>query len=272
MRIIYSYTRLAVIIGLLFATACRQQDNDLQPEDAQIGFYNASEYIRLQLKNTPKANYLFVDTKDTVPSGAVPRFTNSDYINQFPNKFYYVNHPQPWLSYIRVAPGAHQLILRDTSMRRTLVIDTVLSQHGEPMTVYFADDKGKFRTWKLSDQVNTKSDSIYLRILNLSPDAGKVFLTINGKVPTGLPASLDYGDVTRFTGRAVSGPDTLRVRFYQQSAPDAAIISATLLTTPGSAYNIVLKGNLMAQSFKDPLTGLVLNYDASLKLALTQVK
>ncbi|WP_212002043.1 DUF4397 domain-containing protein [Chitinophaga sp. HK235] len=272
MRIIYSYKRLAVIIGLLLAAACRQQDNDLQPEDAQIGFYNASEYIRLQLKNNPKTNYLFVDTKDTVPSDAIPRFTGSDYLNQFPNKFYYVNHPQPWLSYIRVMPGSHQLILRDTSMSRTLVMDTVLSRHGEPMTVYFADDKGKFRTWKLSDQVNTKSDSTYLRVLNLSPDAGKVFLTINGKVPTGFPASLDYGDVTRFTGRAVSGPDTLRVRLYQQAAPDVDIISTTLLTTPGSAYNIVLSGSLNGQSFIDPATGRSLSYDARLKLALTQVK
>ncbi|MGO4292048.1 hypothetical protein [Chitinophaga sp. RAB17] len=271
MNFIYTSIRIAVIGVLLSLSACRHQD-DLQPVDAQIGFYNASEYVRLQLRNNYKPSYVFIDTKDTVGSATTSRFATGDYINQFPNQSYYVNHPQPWLSYIRIIPGTHQLLLMDTGMHRVLVKDTVVSRHGTPMTVYFADNLGEFRTWKLSDEVNTQSDAIHLRVLDLSPDAGKIYLTINGHAPAGFPSSFQYGDVAGFIPVPVKGPDTLRIRFYHPETPGESILSTTLLTTPGGAYNIVVKGYENAQGFVDPASGSYLSFDASLKVALTQVR
>lgn len=271
MNTIYTSIRMCVVAGLMLLLACSRKD-DLSPVDTKVGFYNASEFVRLQLQNNYRPGYLFIDTKDTVGIATTPRFQTGTFVNQFPNIFYYQNHPQPWLDYMHLFAGTHQLLLMDTSGHRVLVKDSLVARHDQQTTIYFADSLGKFRTWKVSDEANIATDAIGLRLIHLSPDFGKMYFTVNGQKVTGFPASVDYGDVTAFIPRPVKGPDTLKIRIYHPETPEQSVLSATLLTTPGSAYNIVLKGYENAQSFNDPVTGDFLSFDGSLRVALTQVK
>lgn len=269
-NILHNYIWM-LVAGLLWITACRKTDDIIPPEDAQVGFYNVSEYVYQQIKNSYRYNYVFIDN-DTLPSRQTPAFTTMDYQFQYPNRPFYATQSQPWITYLRVTPGYHRLALTDTSARFTLITDTLNTQPGHPVTVYFADNLGKFRTWKINDDVNTSSDSVYLRLLHFSPDAGDIYYTINGERPKTSPTSFVYGTIPGFTARPCKGLDTLRLRFYRTAEPNDAFFSARLMTTPGGAYNLVVKGYQNNQSFKDPASKQSVNISAGLNVMLTQIK
>jgi len=263
-----------LLTAILILAACRKNANEWSQPDSQIGFFNASEYLQNQMLNTHGRSYILIDTKDTTHSGSTasvtPFFGNGENLFQFPNFFYYSLQPLPWISYMRMHPGTHTITLTDTGGVHPLITTGVTTAPGNPVTVYFADSLGYFRSWALTDAVKEMPGMVMLRALHLSPDAGNVFFTIGGQAVTGFPASMQYGQITSFVARPNPVADTLQIRFYKAGDSVNVLTSASLSVLPGHAYNLVLRGYLNNRSFKDPITGKYLNFYPDLKVMLTQ--
>ncbi|MHA4806904.1 hypothetical protein ACX0G9_02290 [Flavitalea flava] len=277
-------------IGGVFLPACHKTGNITDIPDSPISFYNASEYLRSHLEDPTGTGYyaafgyILIDTPDTVtrPDGSalsIAAFNNySQNTYQFPNLgFYYEgyssNQKQTWISYMRILSGLHTVVLTDTGGLRPLAYNRIATTQGSPMTIYYADSLGVFRSWPLLDAPVVADNTIGIRVLDLSPDAGNLFFTIGGKLATGFPDSLQYGRISDFVPWPNPVSDTLTIRFYQTSDSNTVVTSTSIFNaSPGHAYNLLLRGYMNYQSYTDPFTGKLLNVNADLKAVVTQNK
>ncbi|MBN9379755.1 MAG: DUF4397 domain-containing protein [Chitinophagaceae bacterium] len=259
---------------VLLAGACQKKVMVTSTPDSQISFYNVSEYIQIQTLNTSGQSFLFIDAKDTTHSGVTvpvsntPSFGSGEY--QFPNYFYYTRQTLPWISYMRVHPGEHSITLTDTGGHHPLITSAVTTVPGSPVSVYYADSLGHFRSWVLTDTVTESAGAVRLRVIDLSPDVGNVFFTIGGQPAAGFPDHQQYGQISPFVAWPNPVADTLQIRFYNTRDSVDVVASGSLSVTPGHAYNVVLTGYTNSQAFPDPVTGRYLNFNPDLKVLLTQ--
>jgi hypothetical protein len=260
---------------ILLVAACQKHVNVVSDPAAQLSFFNASEYVLGQTLNTSGFSFLLIDAKDTTHSGvggpsiaSTPSFSGGQY--QFPNFFYYTRQPVSWISYMRVHPGLHTVTLTDTGGHHSLMTTAVKTAQGNPVSVYYSDSLGVFRSWTLIDTVSEISTAVKLRVFDLSPDAGNVFFTIGGRAATGFPDSLRYGQITGFVPWDNPVADTLQFRFFNTGDSVDIIASGSLSVMPGHAYNVLLTGYMSSQFFLDTLTGSYLNFNPDLKLLFTQ--
>lgn len=265
---------LAYMAG--FLSSCHKTGLLTDMPNSPISFYNASEYLQNQLKisNGGASCNILIDTPDTTsrpdgsPTTSIPYFANDNYhLYQCPNL------SSPWISYIRIPSGLHSVVLSDTSKaQHPLAFNRITTVPGEPMTIYYADSLGRFRTWTLIDTVTVSDDNIGIRVMDFSPDAGSVFFTINNQPPAGFPDSLHYGQVSSFVRWPTPVADTLQLRFYNAGDSTDIVAIAFLDASPGHAYNLLLHGYQYAHNYPDPVTGQSLPFNPDMQAVITQNK
>lgn len=275
-----------LILGGSYLSSCRKTGNLTDNSDAQISYYNASEYLQSELASNRGYCYILMDTPDTTSRSdgsalSIPYFNGEMYLNQFPNSYFYSRYNQPWISYMRISTGLHTIVLTDTGGTHALVYNRVNAVHNVPLSVYYADSLGHFRSWVVRDSTTIPDSSIAIRVLDLSPDAGNVFFTINGQYVGGVineqsaggfPDSLQFGKISGFIPWHNPVADTLVVRFYQTTDSTDVLTSGYLSATPGHSYNILLRGYLNPPTFSDPFSGKQLQYKVDLRTTITQNK
>lgn len=269
---IFTITCLLVTCQLF---SCHKTGLLTDKADAQISFYNASEYVQNQLKqsNGGAKIDILIDTPDTTTHADGSSLYLAAFRNNNSNLYQFPNLSSPWISYMRIPSGLHTVVLTDTSSNhRPLAYTRVSGIPGEPRTIYYADSLGQFRTWILTDTVNIPDKYIGIRVMDLSPDAGKVFFTINGLPAAGFPDSLQYGQVTPFVRLPNPVADTLQLRFYNVSDSADIVALVFLSASPGHAYNLILRGYQNGQSFADQGTGQSLSFLPDLNAVTTQCK
>jgi hypothetical protein len=285
MRTIARYKKAAgaMLGGWMLAVAalqaCHKTGNVTDTDDSRISFYNASEYLQNQIQNGYGKSYLLIDTPDTTlrPDGTaqqLPGFVRDLWGYQFPNFFYYTRSVQPWISYMRIAAGTHTVLLTDTGAHHPVAFNRIKTTPDIPLSVYYADSAFQFRSWILPDTAAVPGNAIGIRVLDLSPDAGPVFFTINGQYvnSAGFPDTLKYGRVSSFIPWANPVQDTLVIRFYQTADSSNALTTSLLYSTPGHAYNLLLRGYLTGGTWQDPFTGRSQSVQADLQTVITQNK
>src|SRR5258708_40059430 len=140
-----------------------------------------------------------------------------------------------------------------------------------PVTVFFADSLGSFRYWVTQDTLTNLPGQIRLRVLQLSPDAGQVFFTVNKRIATAFPDSLQYGSVTPFINLDNPVSDTLTIRFYHVGDTTNILTRAFLYADPGRVYTMVLKGYVNSQAYPDPKTpGNTVNINPDLSVVINK--
>lgn len=268
------------IIGFLFLVAvasCSKSANlpdALAIPDSQVSFYNASEYLRTVLQGNNGRSQILIDSVNMTYRGDSmsyrPGFSSLGYMYQFPNELYNSNQAQPWIKYIRLYPGTHTISLTDTSGNYSLVATWAKLRTDAPTSVYFADSVGYFKSWIMADTVTRNDSAIHLRLLDLSPDAGKVFFTINGKKAAGIPDSLQYGKTTGFLPLPLPAPGRLLIKCYALGDSTTILASSFLNAAPGHAYNILLKGYKGNRWMRDPSNGKFVTFTPGLNISITQ--
>jgi hypothetical protein len=239
---------LMVMLIILLA-ACKK---DLQPHsdntsDGQVAFINASAQLFSDLGFNGNA-YILKDITDTtykpvnLSSPDMP-YLNKQYKYQYPSTNFNATLAQPWVNYLHTSTGAHQFILIDTA-HYLRVKDEVDLKANTPVSIYYADSLGYFRSFILEDQLINEPGKVRLRFLNLSPDAGDVFFTINEKPASssGFINSFKYGSLTSFVSYPNIKRDTLRINFYRAGDSTTVVATTFLQADPGRSYTLALQG------------------------------
>jgi hypothetical protein len=266
---------LLVILILMGLASCKKTADALYNPDSQITFFNTSEYA-IQSMESGSACYLLIDSTDSTLIGqysglyTLPSFSVTGY--DFPALGYTNNlGSPPFLTYMRMHIGAHSVTLTDTNGRAPLLTNHFHTIQGVPQTLIFTDSMGLMRTIITRDSVTNDTLSNEIRVLNLSPDAGSVFLKLNGGIPVGFPVSLAYGQVSQFVRYPNNQFDTLVVQVFNVGDTVDVIASNYLVVSPGHAYEIMLTGYLNTESYPDPFTGNTLTAYPDIKTILTQI-
>ncbi len=257
---------------VLFVGSCKKEGDAFSSPDASISFYNASEYLRAVLQNSARSHIL-IDSPGMVYQGTTyysPGFSDNYYLLQFPNTYFNSSQSQPWVQYMRLQPGTHTIELTDTSGKNPLHATWAKLQTALPTSVYFTDSVGFFRSLILRDTLMRNDSAFQLRLITLSPDAGKVYFTINGQKATGFPDSAKYRQATNFLQWPGSTPKRLILKFYNTGDTSNVIAKSFVDAAPGHAYNLILKGYKGGRWMRDPYTGKFIIFNAGLSVAVTQ--
>ena len=210
--------------------------------EAQVNFINASAQLFGDLSYNGKA-YILTDRKDTTYQSVFLPYFSRDNKFQYPSTAYNASLTQSWITYLNLAPGTHQFILVDTS-HYLRVKDNINLKINAPVSIYYTDSLGYFKSFIFQDQLINEPANVRLRFLDFSPDAGNVFFTIDEKPASsrGFIKSLKYGGVTSFVSYPNPKTDTLRINFYQATDSTTIIARTFLQAEPGHSYTLALTG------------------------------
>jgi hypothetical protein len=257
---------LSLMCALYLLGSCKKSTAPLTEPNAQVSFYHASYILSLMISDAKGSHQapLILDNNDSdyVPPAqgaatqALPAFDSRSSNNigfQFPNNGTNAGILQPWILYMQINPGAHSLLLVDTNLvhRRKLVTTSFTATTDVPQTIWFADSLGVFKTVISMDEQVLIQDSIRIRLAHFSPDAGRVFLTVNKQ--QSFFDSTDYGMVSAYRNYPLTDAARLSIQL-RSSADTTQVLARTILNAaPGRSYTLLLKGyNTGGQAFKDP--------------------
>ncbi|WP_161596744.1 DUF4397 domain-containing protein [Chitinophaga vietnamensis] len=259
---------------LLWLSACKKEVDmgwEQQQAAAQINFYNASYALIGQSTVNPRGNMILVDSRDTTYT---PRIDMQD--AKYPYFWNPVNYGYAyplamrtqWISYMRFTAGTHRLYLLDTS-KTILDSSAVQLSNDRAATVFYADSLGSYRMLMVNDAFTPADGKIGLRIVNLNPTDGDVFITINKTIPAALPASTHYGDHTPFIPLDITRMDTLKVKVYQPGDTSHFLARTSVEVVPGHAYTLVISGygSGAPASYKDRASGRTVGISSNFSIA-----
>ena len=252
---------MLIVINVGFLSSCKKEAlPDTVGNDGQISFFNVSAQLSNDVGYSGNA-YVLTDLTDTIyksgnlPGNNTPVFGQNEF--QYPSTIFNSTLRQPWVMYMRLKTGMHQFTLVDTG-HYLRVRDKFAIAPNAPVSVYYTDSLGYFRSLILQDQLINKPGIVRLRFIDLSPDAGKVFFTINEKAASssGFVQSLKYGQSAPFVDYPNPRTDTLRINFYQAADSSTVVASAFLQAAPGRSYTLALNGYYnQSISYPDPKNG-----------------
>jgi hypothetical protein len=255
---------LYVLVFIAFLChSCREQVTTPagRSDDAQISFICASTQMMNEIDLNGNSGYVLVDNTDSAFPQVRPDIANQPFFNSA-DKFMYpfseinATLTVPWIFYMHLYPGKHSFSLLDTGLLFRAGDQFQLAANA-PVSIYYADSMGFFRSLVLQDQFTTSNSQVNLRFLDLSPDAGNIFFTIDEQpaAAQGFDSSYVYGQHSAFVPFPNPVSDTLRISFYQAGDSVDAIAHEFLQADPGHTYTLALQGYYnTSPSYTDPLT------------------
>lgn len=269
-----SVLKITFVALIIFLAACKKELKTPAAEspDAKVAFISVSPQLSNDLIPYGTAYVL----KDITDTNATKQFLNTmPALNigskmQYPTTVSNTSLQQPWIEYLHLPSGPHLFTLVDTS-HFLRVRDQVNFQADKPVSIYYADSLGHYRSFILPDDFTSNPGEVGLRFLNFSPDAGNVFFTIDEKPASasGFVNSFKYGQITPFVNYPNPRADTLRVNFFQASDSTTVIASAFVQAAPGHAYTLALQGYLNGSAtYFDPKNHKLKTIQASLSVQI----
>lgn len=255
---------ILIAITCIAMSACKKIVTPVTTPDSELAFFNVSQYLIGETPQTGGVCYVLLDS----PAATYPSFSFGDYQSTDIE----INSTQPWVIYMHVYSGTHTLALTDTGAHHELVRQKITTSSQYPTTVFYADSLGVFGSWVTRDTLVSLPGQVRVRILDLSPDAGSLFLTVNSQAPPpGSPTILRYGSVTSFVNYpGITGDSTLLLSFYNPGDTTDLITATELLASPGHSYTVLIEGYENTQSMTDPFTGNFDQYPPDLKASVYQ--
>lgn len=267
--------QILMILAVLFAAACNKEVT--MPEETAMGevnFFFASTAVVDGANSAGSKGYMvLIDSRDSTYQ-PVPDLYHSIYP--------YIWHPDKtlpaypragteWIKFMRLAAGPRQLYLVDTAHH---IVDSAQADlsPAHPTMVFWGDNRGQFLHIIAADPYTPEAGKIGIRIVNLSPFTGAVFVTLNKQVPAGLPASTTFMDHTGFIPVEFPAPASVNVKVYAVSDAGQSLARAVSDMIPGHAYTLLITGytDSDAGSYTDPYTGKTISINTN--FAVTVLK
>ncbi|NLR80396.1 DUF4397 domain-containing protein [Chitinophaga eiseniae] len=235
---------------------------DITPK-GQVNFYFAATAFLGGIKAGGNDGYLvLIDSRDTTYK------PESDIFHSIYPFLHRVDLTPPaypagnstWIKYMEISTGKHAIYLLDTS--RTILDSAQLElAPAAPTMVFFGERHGIYQHIIANDAFTPADGKIGIRIVNLSPFNGSVYLAMNKVIPAALPVNTTYLDHTGFIPIDCTGPQTLSIKVYQPADSVQFLAHTSLDVVPGHAYTLVLNGYTDSddRSYTDPRTGKTVN-------------
>jgi hypothetical protein len=254
------YINGLLIFIALIGNACNKSVT--MPESApmgQVNFYFASTAVVTGANSPGRTGYkVLIDSRDSTYE-PVPDIYRSIYPYLFlPDKARptYPNANSEWGKFMRLPAGGRQFFLVDTAHR---ILDSVRMDLSAtvPAIVFLGDSLGCFRHIVADDPYTPAAGKIGLRIINLSPTTGPVFVTLNKEIPAVLPASTTFMDHTGFIPVDFTAPASVNFKVYQLGESTQFLARAVSDLMPGHAYTLLINGyaDNAPAGYTDPITG-----------------
>jgi hypothetical protein len=254
-----------VILIALCMMSCKEQVQTPAglSDDALVSLICASPQLISDMGGNGES-YVLLDNTDTAYPPVKPDITNQPVFQaytkyMYPTTAFNETLPVPWSDYMHLTPGKHTFTLLDTG-RLFRAVDQSQLGANQPVSIFYTDSLGHFRSIVLLDQATTPGNQVGLRFLHLSPDAGSIFFTID-EIPAsmqGFDSAYLYGQASSFINYGNLTSDTLRINFFQAGDSVDVIVREFLPVNPGHAYTFALQGyNNPSPQYTDPLTGIL---------------
>ncbi len=269
---------IALLWMICLTAACNKEVTppDL-PAVGKISYVFTSSALINAVGGSSSGVIVLVDSRDTT-------YTPNPTIeySQFPYLYRVDNSSLPvyprlnsiWTKFTDLNQGKHQLLLTDTSgYGKRSILDSIQVdiKPDAPAIVYYGDSCGYFSHIVATDKYLIDTAKVGVRIINLSPFTGPVFMTLNKQVPVSFPASTKYMDNTGFLSLPVTGPTTYNIKLYNVGNTSNYIATGSMTVTPGHAYTLVIYGysGNNPGSYKDPTTGRTISIAPNLSILTT---
>lgn len=259
MRKLFCWQAILLLLVLLGNACNKDVTMPEQVADGQINFYFASTAAVNGANALDSKGYkVLIDSRDSTYELPEPSYQSFYPYLLFPGKDrpLYPNSISEWVRLMRLPTGMHQLFLVDTAHR---VVDSASLTLAPtvPAMVFLGDSAGHYRHIIGADPYTATAGIIGLRIINLSPFTGPVFVTVNKTIPPTLPASTSFMDHTGFMPVDFPAPATVNIKVYQPGDSTQFLASAATDMLPGHAYTLLINGysDTAPSSYVDPLTG-----------------
>jgi hypothetical protein len=244
---------LGVVLGVcvLAVGACSGGRNPLaMPAETQFNFHNTS----IGLGNWPCGcsyvpyDFIYIDQFDTTRTDD-PYFNSAfDSYPIDPNAQSGIL-PYERIEYMREVAGAHRF--RFTNFAHGVVVDTTLDLAASANTViYLLDSIGtRYHVLTVDESPPGPANSVQLRVLNSSPDAGPVSAYVVASSGTflwsNLPQQVPYGTVSPYVTidtSVVASDGNVYLKFFGGTDTTQTVAAATVPFTPGRSYHVVVEG------------------------------
>jgi hypothetical protein len=234
-----------MLLMAFLMTACSKEVT--MPEETPFGevnFFFASTAI-INGANTPgsKGYKVLIDTRDS---------TYEPFPDMYRCIYPYILQPgtqvptypytrTEWIKFMRLAAGNRQLFLVDTAHN---ILDSAQVNLSPtiPTMVFLGDSLGYHRHIIANDSYTAAPGKIGLRVINLSPYTGAVYLTLNKQIPVELPVNTKFLDHTGFIPVAFSEPASVNVKAYLPSDSIQFLARTAVDMMPGHAYTLLITG------------------------------
>ncbi|MBV8255618.1 MAG: DUF4397 domain-containing protein [Chitinophaga sp.] len=269
---------IALLSMICLVAACNKDVTAPElPEVGKISYVFSSSAIINAVAGSSSGAMVLVDSRDTTyTANPTIEYSQYPYLYRVDNASIpvYPRLNSIWTKFTNLNKGKHQLLLADTSgfgKRRILDSMQVDINPDAPTIVYYGDSCGNFSHIVAADKYLVDTAKVGVRIINLSPFTGPVYMTLNKQVPVSFPASTKYKDNTGFLSLPVSGPTTFNIKLYSVSNTSSYIATGSMSVTPGHAYTLVIYGysNNNPGSYIDPTTGRTVSITPNLTILTT---
>ncbi|HWZ58341.1 MAG TPA: DUF4397 domain-containing protein [Gemmatimonadaceae bacterium] len=242
-----------VVVGVsaLVVGACGGSRNPLAtPAETQFNFHTAS----IGLGNWPCGcsyvpyDFIYIDQFDTTRTDD-PYFNGAfDSYPIDPNAHSGIPLFER-IEYMREAAGAHRF--RFTNFNHGVVVDTTLALAASANTViYLTDSIGvRYHVMLVDESTPGPANSVRMRVLNLSPDAGPVSAYVVASSGTflwsNLPQQVAYGTISPYVTvdpSVVASDGNVYLKFFGGTDTAQTVAAATVPFTPGRSYHVVVEG------------------------------
>ncbi|NML36916.1 DUF4397 domain-containing protein [Chitinophaga sp. G-6-1-13] len=261
-------TRYILLLWLIvsLATACKKEVTlpDI-PEEGQISFYFGSTAMT-------SGSLVLIDSHDTTyqPPKNIFYSIYPFYYKTGDRLPVYPTVNTNWMRFMHLSTGEHQLLLIDSD-HHPLDSAKIKLDADKPVTVFYTDSIGYYDHLVASDRFIPDTGKIGIRIINLSPFTGPVYLTFNKATLPSIPVTR-YLDNTGFQPVDVPGPQTLNIKVFPEGEKVNFLTRSSVDIIPGHAYTLVISGysNNNPGNYTDPQTGRTVTIQPNFSLSATK--
>lgn len=248
-----------ILAALVWLAACNKKNDSVYPADGGLAFYNASQLLRQEVQGKGLPALILLNANDPADTtygvhmpDFRPSFGGSESQQFFPRKAINVTSP-PWLGYMRVRPGLQEVsfLQTDSSFIMQTTIQTFIDKND---CLFLSDSLGTYYTTEMEENSNPGLQSVQLKVLNLSPDAGSLQIKVNDADLQQLP----YRSQTGFKDFATpSSSETfpMRIQVVRTAAGNEIAGRTTINATPGHSYTLIINGYYNSAAYTDKHTG-----------------
>jgi hypothetical protein len=148
-------------------------------------------------------------------------------------------------SYSFIDTGLYRMAFTDSTTQPAgakKISETLLSfENQQHYTVYLLDSVGFFNIMYTQDDVTRDPGKAKIRLLHLSPDAGKVYLRIDTAAIDAI-RDVNFRKITDYTAVAPDIKPGIRIMYKDEGGEERTLVRKSFPLEAGKCYTMILRG------------------------------